>query len=242
MLSSRLEKIARSFGAKAMHYDRHAVLQKDIAATLARYLPDVARPTVLEIGCGTGFVTDHLLRAYPEGDFTITDLAPEMIARCAEKYARPGLVFSVLDGQALGNEACYDVIVIGMAAQWFDDPCATLEKLRGNLNPGGRIVYSVPGAQSFLAWKETVTQAGLSDGLLNYPEWPGVVHREMMSIDYGRVENFLKSLKEIGAGQPREGAAVLHPAALRRACRAYNRAHGGVVEWEIVYGSLQAAF
>lgn len=241
MFSDRLRQIAESFGRRAGDYDRNAPLQKDIAATLISLLPHRPAPDVLEIGCGTGFVTEHLIDTYPDGTFLITDIAREMVEIAARKYAHPNAVFAVMDGQDPVDDRMFDVIVIGMAAQWFDDPPAAMERLRALLKPGGVLFYSAPGEDSFAAWKDIVGELGLPEGLLPYPVWPGDVRRETRSVDYGRVENFLKSLKDIGAHQPRAGYAALHPAALRRACRLYNERHKGVVTWDIVYGCLYAA-
>ncbi len=241
MLSDRLRQIATSFGRKAEIYDRHAVLQKEIAARLAEFLPDSEAPDILEIGCGTGFVTGHILDAYPDGRFLVTDIAQGMLSVAEKKFARRGVEFAVMDGQSPVAGRKFDLVVIGMAAQWFDEPLLRLASLREILRPGGQILFSVPGDASFSAWKDVLQESGLEDGLLSYPAWPGVVRRDAMAVDYGRVENFLKSLKDIGAHQPREGYAALHPAALRKACRLYNERHKGVVTWDIVYGRLYAA-
>lgn len=242
MFSDRLKQIAQSFGRRADDYDRNAPLQKECAAQLAALLPHRPAPDVLEIGCGTGFVTEHLINdCYPDGTFVITDIAQEMVAVAERKYHYPNAVFKVMDGQAPAVDRMFDVIVSGMAVQWFDNPHASLERLRDMLLPNGVLYYSAPGPDSFAAWRDVLKEEGLSDGLLSYPAWPGVVKSQTVTVDYGRVENFLKSLKEIGAHQPRKGYAALHPAALRKACRLYNERHGGKVTWEIVYGCLQAA-
>lgn len=241
MLSDRLRRIAQSFGRKAEYYDRHATLQKDSAACLARFFPAKSNPDILEMGCGTGFVTHHLLEKYPDGKFLITDVAPEMVVRCKEKFQAANIEFAVMDGQAPRTDRLFDVIAIGMAAQWFDNPVAALERLRRLLKPDGVLLYSVPGPGSFGEWKTVLRDSGLTEGLLAYPQWPGVIETQSVEVDYARVENFLKSLKDIGAHQPREGYTALHPAALRKACRLYNERHGGTVRWEIVYGRLQAA-
>ena len=60
ILSHRSAAIAARFGAKADVYEDHAGLQAAIAARLAKHLPDVDAPKVLELGCGTGLLSRHL--------------------------------------------------------------------------------------------------------------------------------------------------------------------------------------
>ena len=101
MLSERGAKIAARFGGSAGIYDRHASLQARVARRLGALLPASRAPRVLEIGCGTGFFTQHLLRRYPDGDFLITDIAPEMLAICRQRVTINGraLHFALLDGE-----------------------------------------------------------------------------------------------------------------------------------------------
>ena len=70
ILSSRSAAVTRSFGARAATYEAHADLQRDVAARLARLLPELARPRVLELGCGTGLFSRHLVARYPDGRFS----------------------------------------------------------------------------------------------------------------------------------------------------------------------------
>ena len=67
MLSNRSAAIAQSFGARAASYEEHADLQRTVAKRLARLLPPLAAPRVLELGCGTGLFSRHLLARYPTG-------------------------------------------------------------------------------------------------------------------------------------------------------------------------------
>ena len=82
MLSNRSAAVAQSFGARAATYDEHADLQRGVAERLARLLPQRASPRVLELGCGTGLFSRHLLARYPDGTFLLTDLAPSMVEQC----------------------------------------------------------------------------------------------------------------------------------------------------------------
>ena len=88
MLSNRSAAIAQSFGARAASYDEHADLQRAVAERLARLLPQLAAPRVLELGCGTGLFSRHLLARYPDGTFLFTDLAPSMVEQCRLNLAR----------------------------------------------------------------------------------------------------------------------------------------------------------
>ncbi|MGV1015717.1 MAG: methyltransferase domain-containing protein, partial [Methyloceanibacter sp.] len=87
MLSRRSAEIAARFGAHAESYEQHAGLQRAVADRLARLLPDLERPNVLELGCGTGLFSRHLVQRYPEGRFILTDAAPAMIGQCRRNLA-----------------------------------------------------------------------------------------------------------------------------------------------------------
>ena len=110
VLSRRSAEIAASFGARAESYERHAGLQHAVAERLARLLPQRTSPNVLELGCGTGLFSRHLLSRYPEGRFVLTDAAPAMIAECRHNLAaadQSRISFEVMDaGEAGDNVGC----------------------------------------------------------------------------------------------------------------------------------------
>src|SRR6476620_914412 len=75
---SRSAAIARKFGARALVYDEHADLQRGVATRLATTLPALVAPRVLELGCGTGLFSRELIARYPDGDFVLSDLSPDL--------------------------------------------------------------------------------------------------------------------------------------------------------------------
>ena len=83
------------FARRAATYEHHAGQQRAIARKLARYLPELESPSVLEIGCGTGFLTRHLVARYPRGAITVTDIAPQMVAACEASTNAPPLLRSI---------------------------------------------------------------------------------------------------------------------------------------------------
>ena len=76
-MSDRTAAIASAFGS-ARDYDRHAHVQRRAAEALAERIAalELESPRLLEFGCGTGFLTDALIRRGVGGQWRVTDLAP----------------------------------------------------------------------------------------------------------------------------------------------------------------------
>ena len=72
------EKIIESFSKYARSYDRYAILQRSMAERLASYLPETTPPHIIELGCGTGLFTRHLL-TLPIKNLTLNDISSAMI-------------------------------------------------------------------------------------------------------------------------------------------------------------------
>jgi malonyl-CoA O-methyltransferase len=238
-LSGRKSQIAAKFGAGSTFYDGNADLQSRVAGALAGYLPDLARPAVLEVGAGTGFLSAHILRLYPQGDLLITDLSAEMIEACRAKFPSAKAHFAVMDGEkpALSGKR-FDLIASSMAFQWFGNPREDILKLRDYLKPGGRIYYAAPGPDNFREWEESLAQSGLKSGFDNEQNWPGVIAEKTEIVSYGNALSFLRVLRTIGADVPKLHYIPQGPS-LRRACRILDKCFAGKLTWHIVYGCVR---
>lgn len=242
MLSRRSAEIAARFGARAESYELHAGLQRAVADRLARLLPELASPRVLELGCGTGLLSRHLIKRYPQGSFVLTDVAPAMIAQCRRNLvpsATQHISFEVMDAGEAGGHAELDLIVSSMTLHWLADPVASLERLRQFLAPGGVMLYATLGTDSFAEWRAVLASEGLASGLADISPLPGVLEEERLVPDADTL-SFLSRMKAVGGLTPREGYAPLSPGALRRAIRATDAKFGGRITWHIVYGALNA--
>lgn len=62
-----VKQIARHFSRHAHDYDNLAVMQKDIADRLLKLIPDGDYLTILDIGCGTGYMCRQLRKRFPAG-------------------------------------------------------------------------------------------------------------------------------------------------------------------------------
>jgi malonyl-CoA O-methyltransferase len=240
ILSGRSAAVAESFGARAADYEAHAGLQRAVADRLALLLPELERPRVLELGCGTGLFSRHLVNRYPQGRFILTDAAPAMIAECRRNLApaRPARIgYEVMDAGEAGGHADLDLIVSSMTLHWLADPVASLERLRRLLAPSGVLLYATLGQESFAEWRAVLAGLSLPSGLADIQALPGIVEEERVVPDTNALA-FLRRMKAVGGLTPREDYAPLTPGALRRAIRAADAKHGGRITWHIVYGRL----
>ena len=243
ILSRRSAEIGARFGARAGTYETYAGLQADVARRLAALLPERDAPAVLELGCGTGLLSRHLLARYPNGHFVLTDVSPAMIAECRRNLAVPETArvrFEVMDAGKPGKHAGLDLIVTSMTLHWLPDPVAALDRLRELLAPGGTILFAGLGPESFAEWRTVLDTEGLPSGVPDLPALPGVLEDEHLTPDKDSL-SFLRRIKAIGGFTPQDGYTPQSSGALRRAIRATNLRFGGRVTWHVVYGRLERA-
>lgn len=241
ILSRRSAEIAARFGAQAPSYEAHAGLQQAVARNLAVRLPDLGAPRVLELGCGTGLLSRHLVARYPDGEFVLTDVAPAMLGECRRNLADANarrVHYEVMDAGAPSGYEGLDLIVTSMTLHWVSDPVASLMRLRGLLAPHGLLLFAALGPDSFAEWRTVLATERLPSGISELPEIPGVVEEEHLTPDNDSL-SFLRRMRAIGGITPREGYAPLMPGMLRRAIRATNLRFGGRITWHIVYGRLE---
>lgn len=224
------ESVLRRFDAAAGTYDGHAGTQMRVGAALAERVLALALPAapeVLEIGCGTGFLTAALAPGLPGCRWLATDLAPNMVAACRGR-ALPGVELRVMDGEEpdLGDRR-FDLVVSNLAVQWFADLPAGLARLHGLLRPGGALAVTTLGADTFPEWRRTCLAAGVEPGTPAYPSAADLaalgdvqVLRQAFPLRCGNLRGFLEHLRHTGARTAAPGHPALSPAALGRLLRA----------------------
>lgn len=244
----RKQRIAGAFAAKAGAYDAVADVQWQIAQQLADRIEaavPAAPARILEIGCGTGFLSTRLADAFPAAELVLTDIAPSMLARCMARLGkRPR--YLVVDGEhPEGIGGGFDLIASNLAYQWFVNLGGGLERLSHLLAPGGRMMFATLGRQTFAEWRQAHAALGLACGTPSYPgsddfPWPaGTTHAlegQLLRHPYADGHDFVRSLKALGASEPAPGYRPLSPGALRRLLASLER--GFVVTYHVLYGEL----
>lgn len=143
-------------------YDDFAGIPKlaagKMAASLEPWLDLVPGGPILEVGCGTGLVTERLLPLFPGREIIVSDISPEMVESCKKNIVEKGLLrdgirFEVLDAEKINDIEKYALIISGYTIQWFSDAMTGGYTLIDALKPTGLLILSFPGSKSFFQWK-----------------------------------------------------------------------------------------
>lgn len=94
---------------------------------------------ILDVGCGTGETTRHLL---PRAETVQgVDLSPEQLTTAVEKDALDGAGFVAADALSLPyRDASFDAVVSVGSIMYWEDPPAVLRELRRVTRPGGEVL------------------------------------------------------------------------------------------------------
>ena len=249
MAAANSQQVAAAFGS-ARNYSVNAGIQRIVAAELAERIAAVelpSAPRILEIGCGTGFLTQQLLERGVVGEWLITDKSPGMVQRCRDVVgAAPGRAFAVLDGEyGMGDHTGeYDLICASMAMQWFGDLGAATGRLVQKLAPGGHLLFNTLASGTFKEWRAAHFASGQGDGAIAFPSvsvLQGVMtqfapaaftvsaHQEA----HRDAREFMTRLKLIGAATARSDHRPLGPGALKQVMARFD-AEGAAVTYEVV--------
>jgi trans-aconitate 2-methyltransferase len=123
----------------ARTYDQSSQPQQTWASDVLRRLEGVAPDaTVLDVGCGTGRVTEALLDLVPRGRVLALDASQDMVDLARERLGDRATVWcqDVLD---IGLDEPVDAIVSTATLHWVSDHDRLWQRLAGALRPGGRL-------------------------------------------------------------------------------------------------------
>ncbi len=233
------ELISRNFSASAADYERHAVMQKEMADRLFSLLPETFKPAkVIDLGCGTGYLTAKLAEEFPRARVEGIDLAPGMIEE-AKKRARPNLSFRVGDGEEVAGSD-YDLVVSSSSFQWMAVEKA-FARVAALLKPEGYFLFTTFGPNTLKELKETgFSVNNFPDTIeleqLLKPDFQNIfLASQVVHEQFPGVKELIYYLKEIGA-QAAEPGRPFSPAAFRQYKEHYGDEEGVTASFELIYG------
>lgn len=236
-------KIRQSFAAASVTYDGVAELQRTVGKALLETIDtESLRGSLLDLGCGTGFLSAKLLAfaqpvialdmALPMLQVTRTKLAdmPNVTYLCADAEQLP------LAGQVVGG------VFSNLALQWCINLDVVFTDIRRVLKPGGRLVFSTFGPQTLhelkAAWADVddynhVNEFYSEQQLTHFLQLAGYteikIETRLYRSSYGSVLALMKELKHIGAHNMIAGRNknITTKTQMQRMIAAYERHRSG---------------
>lgn len=243
----------RRFSKSATSYDKYANVQKKMAHRLVDYIDakkwDRLRDlTILEVGCGTGYLTYLLRKKFPEADITAMDIAPGMIEIARKRMGEQNIMFICEDIEEMNIEAQYDLIISNTVFQWFNQMDKTMKKLGMVLKEKGVLCFSTFGSRTFTELHNSYEQVKqrlnlqqigspgqsfysfstlhqLCSDSLNSDDMPHfhITGYENEEYEYfATVRDFFTSIKKIGANNSNEEGYCQRPSLFKELVKAYE--------------------
>jgi malonyl-CoA O-methyltransferase len=237
------QRIIESFSKHVKTYDRHAQLQRSMAERLAALIPNPFPQKILEIGCGTGVFTRHLLARSPS-TIILNDIAPLMIDHLKNHMEVPPNS-KTLVGNAERIKIPRVKLIAGNAVfQWFQNPQNTLERFNSALDKEGFLAFSTFGPKTLEEFRRSAKFQGPTH-LLSQRRWKTLlthadfelqtIQTETRQIFFQNTQSLIKNLQQIGAAPLR----ILKSGELRQLIRDYDEEYsspqGVYTNWELFY-------
>jgi len=245
--------VTKNFSRFANQYDDHSSIQKYAADQLMKHIGSIGNPVgigpILEIGCGTGFVTQKLVKNFPNNNICVTDISKQMIEECKKKIGSNNKIsFNVLDGEQLDQRNKYELIVSGFVFQWFWNISDAIQRCIRALQCGGTLIFSLISDDSFPEWKEACKainvpftgnkQMKLSQlkEVLSDVTRKKAVFFETKQIQHRTALDCFKSIKNIGGGENKENKTLTYKQ-MKKLCNYLDSKYSNnvITTYQIIY-------
>lgn len=217
------QKSRLSFDRAAHRYDQYAGLQRQVAETLLNHLDttcnEIQARSILDLGCGTGQVTEAMCLRYPDADVVALDFSKEMLSQTDKRLSQQGYTSLGIcaDAEQLPFErGSFDLVISSLMLQWSNDLQQTLANIRDSLTAEGMLAFT---SFSEGTLKEIKTSWGIVDGAAHSSDFLplGTMHAiadaagfskviivpETIVMHYDSVREMLLEIKGIGASNAR---------------------------------------
>jgi trans-aconitate 2-methyltransferase len=179
-------------------YDTTSEPQQEWAAEVVARLDGIAADArVLDVGCGTGRVTESLLELVPGGRVLAIDASADMVGLARERLGERATVWCV-DALELELDEPVDAIVSTATLHWVGDHDRLWQRLADALVPGGMLEVQCGGEGNIDCVREVIHAVALEDfpELVGFSPWvfasPSDTERRLRAAGFTHIRCWLE--------------------------------------------------
>ncbi len=143
------ELIKQRFAKNLATYNENAKIQRIMAQKLISLIDRINFDNILEIGCGSGLLTELAVNKFKYKNYYANDFVLE----CEEyiKNINPNIQFISSDIEKCieNTQVKYDLIISNATFQWIENLEEFIKKLLSKLAPEGILLFSTFGKENF---------------------------------------------------------------------------------------------
>ena len=98
---------------------------------------------VLEVGCGTGFTTEEIVKRVGEKNVVALDLTPEQMIKAVEKFKNTHFVRGDAENLPFKDDV-FDASISAGSIEYWPDPLKGIKEMARVTKPEGRVVVLAP--------------------------------------------------------------------------------------------------
>ncbi len=240
-----MPNIQYNFNRFATTYNKYAVIQKEIAFRVFSRLSSINKSAdfVVDIGSGTGFLSDNLVKKYQLNKIISIDFAVNLLKQnkvinkiCADCYNLPI------------KDNAIDIIISNLMMQWCDVENIINESCRA-LKNNGLLMFSTFGPETLIELKKSwakvddnphvtkfIDMHDIGDIAMNIGLSGVVVESEIITMTYNKVTDVIADIKNIGAQNHKP--QPIAPAKFKKMINYYEnyRINGKIpASYEVIY-------
>jgi len=151
---NRKDKIKNNFSKASKTYNIVTSTQKMCAEKLINHISNREYNNILEIGAGTGYLTNLLSNKFKKSNFFINDLSFSMLNEI--QLSNKNIFKFVSDAENLPfkKREFFDLITSSSVFQWFDDYENSFKNFNNILNKDGELTFAMYGENTLKELKD----------------------------------------------------------------------------------------
>lgn len=148
--------IAARFKKAIKSYEKNAVVQKIMSEKLFHKVLEVSNKfnSILEFGCGTGFITNQILEKLEFNELILNDIVEDYCKLHKDKSSKIIIDAGNIE-EIIGKYKSFDLIISNATFQWLQDKKNLIDKFHSKLSDSGLLAFTSFGKDNYKEIKNT---------------------------------------------------------------------------------------